>query len=154
MEEERTRREASVLRYKEKRQTRLFSKKIRYQVRKLNADKRPRLKVNAFFPLLVSHSLVLCCISSKLLIVTTTISQYCRADLWKEFSNDWSDCKFLGERLQLLLTSSFINFFYSGSASFFMIWTLFLFQLLKWKNKFENIFFHELFYWKIEFSIF
>ncbi|XP_048226623.1 zinc finger protein CONSTANS-LIKE 7 [Ricinus communis] len=44
MEEERIRREASVLRYKEKRQTRLFSKKIRYQVRKLNADKRPRLK--------------------------------------------------------------------------------------------------------------
>ncbi|GLT80721.1 hypothetical protein SLA2020_521450 [Shorea laevis] len=44
MEKERTRREASVLRYKEKRQTRLFSKKIRYQVRKLNADKRPRLK--------------------------------------------------------------------------------------------------------------
>ncbi|KAJ0084239.1 hypothetical protein Patl1_31021 [Pistacia atlantica] len=46
MEEEKARREASVLRYKEKRQTRLFSKKIRYQVRKLNADKRPRLKVN------------------------------------------------------------------------------------------------------------
>jgi hypothetical protein len=45
MEDERTRREARVLRYKEKRQTRLFSKKIRYQVRKLNADKRPRLKV-------------------------------------------------------------------------------------------------------------
>ncbi|KAJ6985054.1 hypothetical protein NC653_023134 [Populus alba x Populus x berolinensis] len=44
MEEDRRRREASVLRYKEKRQTRLFSKKIRYQVRKLNADKRPRLK--------------------------------------------------------------------------------------------------------------
>ncbi|KAK2982740.1 hypothetical protein RJ640_025156 [Escallonia rubra] len=44
MEEEKTRREASVLRYKEKRQSRLFSKKIRYQVRKLNADKRPRLK--------------------------------------------------------------------------------------------------------------
>ncbi|XP_021640619.2 zinc finger protein CONSTANS-LIKE 8 [Hevea brasiliensis] len=44
MEEERTRREASVLRYKEKRHTRLFSKKIRYQVRKINADKRPRLK--------------------------------------------------------------------------------------------------------------
>ncbi|KAF8394866.1 hypothetical protein HHK36_018803 [Tetracentron sinense] len=44
MEGERTRREASVLRYKEKRQSRLFSKKIRYQVRKLNADKRPRLK--------------------------------------------------------------------------------------------------------------
>ncbi|KAI3463062.1 hypothetical protein Pfo_019725 [Paulownia fortunei] len=37
-------REASVLRYKEKRQNRLFSKKIRYQVRKLNAEKRPRLK--------------------------------------------------------------------------------------------------------------
>ncbi|KAF5446655.1 hypothetical protein F2P56_032266 [Juglans regia] len=44
MEEERTRREARVERYKEKRHTRLFSKKIRYQVRKLNADKRPRLK--------------------------------------------------------------------------------------------------------------
>ncbi|KAL9152578.1 hypothetical protein ABFS82_11G133100 [Erythranthe guttata] len=37
-------REASVLRYKEKRQNRLFSNKIRYQVRKLNAEKRPRLK--------------------------------------------------------------------------------------------------------------
>ncbi|WCJ21244.1 B-box type zinc finger protein with CCT domain [Euphorbia peplus] len=37
-------REASVLRYKEKRQSRLFSKRIRYQVRKLNAEKRPRLK--------------------------------------------------------------------------------------------------------------
>ncbi|XP_041996479.1 uncharacterized protein LOC121746640 isoform X1 [Salvia splendens] len=37
-------RKASVLRYKEKRQNRLFSKKIRYQVRKLNAEKRPRLK--------------------------------------------------------------------------------------------------------------
>ncbi|KAJ4840487.1 hypothetical protein Tsubulata_000408 [Turnera subulata] len=45
MEEDKARREASVLRYKEKRQNRLFSKKIRYQVRKLNADKRPRLKV-------------------------------------------------------------------------------------------------------------
>ncbi|XP_050367481.1 zinc finger protein CONSTANS-LIKE 7 [Argentina anserina] len=43
-EEKNTRREASVLRYKEKRQSRLFSKKIRYQVRKLNADKRPRHK--------------------------------------------------------------------------------------------------------------
>lgn len=48
MEEDRTRREASVLRYREKRQSRLFSKKIRYQVRKLNADKRPRLKVFVF----------------------------------------------------------------------------------------------------------
>ncbi|KAM3253308.1 protein CHLOROPLAST IMPORT APPARATUS 2 [Capsicum annuum] len=39
------RREASVMRYKEKRQNRLFSKTIRYQVRKLNAEKRPRVKV-------------------------------------------------------------------------------------------------------------
>ncbi|XVF60153.1 hypothetical protein PTKIN_Ptkin08bG0021100 [Pterospermum kingtungense] len=38
-------REASVLRYKEKRQNRLFSKRIRYEVRRLNAEKRPRLKV-------------------------------------------------------------------------------------------------------------
>ncbi|KAG8366917.1 hypothetical protein BUALT_Bualt16G0017800 [Buddleja alternifolia] len=38
-------REASVLRYKEKRQNRLFSRTIRYQVRKLNAEKRPRVKV-------------------------------------------------------------------------------------------------------------
>ncbi|KAL1206016.1 Protein CHLOROPLAST IMPORT APPARATUS 2 [Cardamine amara subsp. amara] len=37
-------REASLLRYKEKRQNRLFSKRIRYQVRKLNAEKRPRVK--------------------------------------------------------------------------------------------------------------
>ncbi|CAA7062436.1 unnamed protein product [Microthlaspi erraticum] len=37
-------REASVMRYREKRRTRLFSKKIRYQVRKLNADQRPRMK--------------------------------------------------------------------------------------------------------------
>ncbi|CAI9758555.1 unnamed protein product [Fraxinus pennsylvanica] len=37
-------REASVLRYKEKRRNRLFAKKIRYQVRKLNAEKRPRVK--------------------------------------------------------------------------------------------------------------
>uniref|UniRef100_A0A1J3ELL9 Protein CHLOROPLAST IMPORT APPARATUS 2 n=1 Tax=Noccaea caerulescens TaxID=107243 RepID=A0A1J3ELL9_NOCCA len=39
-------REASVLRYKEKRKNRLFSnsKRIRYQVRKLNADQRPRMK--------------------------------------------------------------------------------------------------------------
>ncbi|KAK4265578.1 hypothetical protein QN277_026609 [Acacia crassicarpa] len=35
-------REASVMRYKEKRRTRLFSRKIRYQVRKVNADQRPR----------------------------------------------------------------------------------------------------------------
>ncbi|KAM7506561.1 hypothetical protein LguiA_017014 [Lonicera macranthoides] len=37
-------REASVLRYKEKRRNRLFAKKIRYEVRKLNAEKRPRIK--------------------------------------------------------------------------------------------------------------
>ncbi|KAK7395754.1 hypothetical protein VNO78_16321 [Psophocarpus tetragonolobus] len=37
-------REASVQRYKEKRQSRLFSKKIRYEVRKVNAEKRPRMK--------------------------------------------------------------------------------------------------------------
>lgn len=50
-------REASVLRYKEKRQNRLFSRKIRYQVRKLNADKRPRLKVHTpFFSTMVQNS--------------------------------------------------------------------------------------------------
>ncbi|KAE9609874.1 hypothetical protein Lal_00006111 [Lupinus albus] len=38
-------REASVLRFKEKRRTRLFSKKIRYQVRKVNTDRRLRMKV-------------------------------------------------------------------------------------------------------------
>ncbi|XP_022755482.1 protein CHLOROPLAST IMPORT APPARATUS 2 isoform X2 [Durio zibethinus] len=37
-------REASVLRYKERRRTGLFSKKIRYQVRNVNADRRPRMK--------------------------------------------------------------------------------------------------------------
>ncbi|KAI3447333.1 hypothetical protein Pfo_003998 [Paulownia fortunei] len=36
---------AIVLRYKEKRRTRLFSNKIRCQVRKINADQRPRIKV-------------------------------------------------------------------------------------------------------------
>jgi hypothetical protein len=39
-------REAKVLRYKEKRANRLFSKKIRYEVRKLNAERRPRMKVS------------------------------------------------------------------------------------------------------------
>ncbi|KAL9254649.1 CHLOROPLAST IMPORT APPARATUS 2-like protein [Drosera capensis] len=38
-------REASVQRYKEKRHARLFSKKIRYQVRKVNADQRPQTQV-------------------------------------------------------------------------------------------------------------
>ncbi|KAI8013264.1 Protein CHLOROPLAST IMPORT APPARATUS 2 [Camellia lanceoleosa] len=37
-------REASVLRYKEKRQNRLFFEGIRYEVRKINAEKRPRMK--------------------------------------------------------------------------------------------------------------
>ncbi|KAK1386944.1 zinc finger protein CONSTANS-LIKE 16-like [Heracleum sosnowskyi] len=37
-------RQARVLRYREKRRRRLFSKKIRYEVRKLNAEKRPRIK--------------------------------------------------------------------------------------------------------------
>ncbi|XP_043713873.1 protein CHLOROPLAST IMPORT APPARATUS 2-like isoform X2 [Telopea speciosissima] len=40
-------REASVMRYREKRRSRLFSKKIRYQVRKVNADQRPRMKARA-----------------------------------------------------------------------------------------------------------
>ncbi|XP_072989767.1 protein CHLOROPLAST IMPORT APPARATUS 2-like isoform X1 [Typha latifolia] len=42
-------REASVMRYKEKRRSRLFSKKIRYQVRKTNADQRPRMKASGRF---------------------------------------------------------------------------------------------------------
>ncbi|XP_052198046.1 zinc finger protein CONSTANS-LIKE 7 [Diospyros lotus] len=37
-------REARVQRYKEKRQSRLFSKRIRYEVRKINAENRPRIK--------------------------------------------------------------------------------------------------------------
>uniref|UniRef100_A0A0A9HJQ2 CCT domain-containing protein n=1 Tax=Arundo donax TaxID=35708 RepID=A0A0A9HJQ2_ARUDO len=37
-------REARVSRYREKRRKRLFAKKIRYEVRKLNAEKRPRMK--------------------------------------------------------------------------------------------------------------
>ncbi|XP_039130723.1 protein CHLOROPLAST IMPORT APPARATUS 2 isoform X2 [Dioscorea cayenensis subsp. rotundata] len=37
-------RETSLQRYKEKRRNRLFSKKIRYEVRKVNADQRPRMK--------------------------------------------------------------------------------------------------------------
>jgi hypothetical protein len=39
--------QARVLRYKEKRRTRLFSKTIRYEVRKLNAERRPRMKVSS-----------------------------------------------------------------------------------------------------------
>lgn len=37
-------REAKVMRYKEKRRSRLFAKRIRYEVRKINAEKRPRIK--------------------------------------------------------------------------------------------------------------
>lgn len=37
-------RKERVMRYKEKRQSRLFAKRIRYEVRKLNAEKRPRIK--------------------------------------------------------------------------------------------------------------
>ncbi|XP_042454679.1 zinc finger protein CONSTANS-LIKE 16-like [Zingiber officinale] len=37
-------RQARVSRYREKRRTRLFAKKIRYEVRKLNAERRPRMK--------------------------------------------------------------------------------------------------------------
>lgn len=37
--------EARVLRYKEKRRSRLFSKKIRYQVRKVNAEQVSRLNL-------------------------------------------------------------------------------------------------------------
>ena len=39
-------RRARVQRYHEKRRLRLFSKTIRYEVRKLNAERRPRMKVN------------------------------------------------------------------------------------------------------------
>ncbi|KAK1284719.1 Protein CHLOROPLAST IMPORT APPARATUS 2 [Acorus calamus] len=44
MEEEKKRRRDRVLRYREKRRSRLFFKRIRYQVRKLNAEQRPRSK--------------------------------------------------------------------------------------------------------------
>ncbi|XP_076896689.1 protein CHLOROPLAST IMPORT APPARATUS 2-like [Bidens hawaiensis] len=37
-------REAGVTPYKEKKRTRIFAKKIRYQVRKINGDRRPRSK--------------------------------------------------------------------------------------------------------------
>lgn len=45
MNDARIKREASVLRYKKKRKNRLSSGKIRYEVRKINADKRARFKV-------------------------------------------------------------------------------------------------------------
>ena len=34
-----------MTRYREKKRSRLFSKKIRYEVRKVNAESRPRMKV-------------------------------------------------------------------------------------------------------------
>ncbi|XP_078441285.1 uncharacterized protein LOC144711229 [Wolffia australiana] len=37
-------REARVMRYREKRRRRLYNKRIRYEVRKVNAEKRPRIK--------------------------------------------------------------------------------------------------------------
>lgn len=37
-------REASVSRYREKKKTRSFTKTIRYEVRKLNAENKPRMK--------------------------------------------------------------------------------------------------------------
>ncbi|KAL6136178.1 hypothetical protein ACLB2K_061479 [Fragaria x ananassa] len=44
LERKRVQRQESLLRYKRKRENRLFSKQIRYEVRKLNAEKRPRVK--------------------------------------------------------------------------------------------------------------
>ncbi|XP_004304686.1 PREDICTED: zinc finger protein CONSTANS-LIKE 8 [Fragaria vesca subsp. vesca] len=44
LERKRMQRQESLLRYKRKRENRLFSKQIRYEVRKLNAEKRPRVK--------------------------------------------------------------------------------------------------------------
>jgi hypothetical protein len=50
---------ARVTRYREKKRSRLFSKKIRYEVRKVNAESRPRMKVRKPSQCL-SHSLKLC----------------------------------------------------------------------------------------------
>ncbi|KAL6135850.1 hypothetical protein ACLB2K_068075 [Fragaria x ananassa] len=44
LERKRMQRQESLLRYKRKRENRLYSKQIRYEVRKLNAEKRPRVK--------------------------------------------------------------------------------------------------------------
>jgi len=41
-------REVQVLTYKEKRQTHLFSRDIEYEVRNMNAEKRPQMKVYPF----------------------------------------------------------------------------------------------------------
>lgn len=86
LEEERARREACVLRYKEKRQNRLFSKKIRYQVRKLNADKRPRIKVTLFF--LKKNSCFFSChwVWSFCFVMKSAFSDIfvCRVALWRD----------------------------------------------------------------------
>ena len=48
-------RKARVNRYREKRRNRLFSKKVRYEVRKLNAERRPRIKVSIFAAAKMAH---------------------------------------------------------------------------------------------------
>lgn len=71
-------REASLLRYKEKRQNRLFSKRIRYQVRKLNAEKRPRIKVSfPYLTLSITHNIpVLFPILNLIYDITTILFLY------------------------------------------------------------------------------
>ncbi len=64
-------RKARVLRYKEKRRTRLFSNKIRYHVRKLNAERRPRMKVSSGVltnPPEIIHANSNLCLSMRLLL--------------------------------------------------------------------------------------
>ncbi len=70
-------RDARVLRYKEKRRTRLFSKKIRYHVRKFNAERRPRMKVSSGVvtnPLEIIHASSNLCLSVRLLLFVCCIS--------------------------------------------------------------------------------
>jgi hypothetical protein len=70
-------REARVLRYKEKRRSRLFSKKIRYHARKFNAERRPRMKVSSGVvknPLEIIHSSSNLCLSMRLLLFACCIS--------------------------------------------------------------------------------
>ena len=83
MEEERTRR---VLRYREKRLTRLFSNKIRYQVRKLNAQKRPRIKVTHFTKCFIPNpnkTLILAFILFFLFWLTGAFCEDCLATKFK-----------------------------------------------------------------------
>lgn len=75
------RREASVLRYREKRQNRLFSKKIRYEVRKLNAEKRPRIKVIIFPITYISSSKLSTSIYNYMSIFITSAGAICEKDL-------------------------------------------------------------------------